>query len=681
MRLSLLLLVSVLVSVLVSAQAPDPAYGPLSKAYEALKGKNYDEAIAGFLKAIELSPKRPDIRKDLAYVYLKVGESELARDQFGEAMQVDPADTHVALEYAFLCFEAKDQAVTYKARARQIFDRIRKTGDAASKATAEQAFQNIDQPLKSGIERWKQALVLAPENFSAHQELASLAEQRDELELAAENYLQAWRLLPDRKSVLLDLGRVWKTLGKTAESHSALLAASRGGEPRSAEAAREMLPARYPFVYEFRRALELDPNNAELRRELAYLLLKMGNQTEAEQEFKLITELAPGDMLSAAQLGFLYLARKDLLQATPLLERVIKSDEDELANRVRAALQLPQVLRKRPETPPTAVSAEAKLLADRSIKAGYLKDALKYLQVAHESDPVDFSVMLRLGWVYNILHNDERAIQWFALARKSPDPKIAAEAARAYKNLRPGLARFRTTLWLFPFYSSRWKDVFSYGQAKVEIKLGDLPFRPYLSTRFVGDTRQTTGGALPQYLSESAVIVGLGLASRYWHGAMVWGEAGSAISYLGRRQGAGHMVPDYRGGVSYSRGFGHGIHSETPGAFFEANADGVFVSRFDDDFLMYAQTRVGYTPPAVELLGHLQTQLYWNTNITTDVKRQYWANFAEAGPGFRFRWAAMPKSLLFSVNLLRGSYTYNVGNPRRPNFFDLRAGFWYAFTH
>ena len=32
------------------------------------------------------------------------------------------------------------------------------------------------------------------------------------------------------------------------------------------------------------------------------------------------------------------------------------------------------------------------------MKAGYLKDALKYLTIAHENDPVDFSVMLKLGW-------------------------------------------------------------------------------------------------------------------------------------------------------------------------------------------------------------------------------------------------------------------------------------------
>jgi hypothetical protein len=36
--------------------------------------------------------------------------------------------------------------------------------------------------------------------------------------------------------------------------------------------------------------------------------------------------------------------------------------------------------------------------------------------------------MLKLGWTYNLLHNDRQAIRWFDLARKSSDPKIAREA-------------------------------------------------------------------------------------------------------------------------------------------------------------------------------------------------------------------------------------------------------------
>src|SRR5438270_2031776 len=279
MRLSLFLLVSTVAY----GQPRDPAYQPLSKAYQYLQDKQYDAAIDSFLKGIEAAPGRPAIRKDLAYAYLKVGEPEAAREQFAAAMRLDPADFHVALEYAFLCNDTKMQA-----EARRVFDRIRTSGDAASRATAESAFQNIDQPLAAGIERWKKALELAPENFNAHFELAGLAEQRDELALAAEHYARAWQLLPSRKQTLLDLGQVWKAMNKQEDANAALLAASRGGEPRAREAALELLPDRYPYVNEFRQALELDSRNVELRRELAFLLMTMEKQPDAEREFRVI---------------------------------------------------------------------------------------------------------------------------------------------------------------------------------------------------------------------------------------------------------------------------------------------------------------------------------------------------------------------------------------------------------
>ena len=105
--------------------------------------------------------------------------------------------------------------------------------------------------------RWQKALEMSPDNFSAHQELATLAEQRDELGLAAEHYEKAWRLRPEEKSLMLDLGRVWKQLNRAQEANAMLLAASRGAQPRVAEKARELLPVRYPYVYEFDRHLTI----------------------------------------------------------------------------------------------------------------------------------------------------------------------------------------------------------------------------------------------------------------------------------------------------------------------------------------------------------------------------------------------------------------------------------------
>ena len=93
--------------------------------------------------------------------------------------------------------------------------------------------------------------------------------------------------------------------------------------------------------------------------------------------------------------------------------------------------------------------------------------------------------------------------------------------------------------------------------------------------------------------------------------------------------------------------------------------------------LLNLQTRAGWTPPPAP--GSFETQFFWNNNLIRDAKALEWANFVETGPGVRFRWSWMPRSLLFSASALHGSYTVKQ-HYRPPTFFDLRAGFWYAIT-
>ena len=654
-----------------AAQTADPDYAILEHAYDALRVKDYDRAIAGFEQAIRLAPDRASVRKDLAYTLLKVGETEEARDQFAEAMRLDPGDDHVAMEYAFLCYETRQTAI-----ARRLFDGIRKKGNA----TAAQAFENIDRELRDGIARWSKAVELSPENFSAHEELARLAEQRDELDLAAANYERAWRLRPDRRDLLLDLGRVWKAQGRAEDARSALLAASRAPHPRVAEEARELLPSRYPYVYEFQKALELDPANTNLRRELAFLELQMNNRDAAEQEFSHVLRESPDDLLAAAQLGFLLVERGDSAGAMPLFERVLKGDNPELAARVREALHLPAELKKRAEEPaPSAVPARQ--MAEKSLELGYLKDAIKYLQIAHENDPLDFNVMLQLGQTYNNLKDDRDAILWFDLARRSPDPSTAAQATRAYKNLAPALRKIHTTFWIYPMFSTRWHDVFAYSQVKTELRLPHWFLRPYVSARFIGDTRGAVNVADlgPQYLSERSVILALGLSTATWHGATGWFEAGESLRYAPTPTDPGRVVPDHRGGVSYAKGFGNLLSPGRRGWFAESNDDGLYVSRFAHDTMLYSQNRTGYTLRSTEKFG-FHAQLFWNWNATVDALGQYWANYVETGPGLKFRFEELHAPLDFSLSALRGSYLINQGNPRGPNYNDLRVGIWYAFT-
>ncbi len=666
-----------LIATVALAQEPkDPAYEPLTRAFDSLRARDYDTAISFFAKAAAVSPDRADIHKNLAYALLKTGDSEAARAQFGEALKLEPADLHLALEYAFLCYEARDDAPARKAEARRIFARVRESGDPASRATAAEAFDNIDAPLASGIERWKQALATSPPTFSAHFELAQLAEQRDELDLAAANYRAAFQLQPERKSVLLDLARVEKARGDSEGSEgmmAALLAASRGEETRAAELAREQLPDRYPYVYEFRKALALDAKNGALHRELAYLLLSMSEKdpslsTDAIGEFKIIVDSTPGDYVAEAQLGLLYLAAEQTALAMPLLRDVLDHAPPVVANRARMALKMPLVLEDREAG---ASPIDPRVLGERSYDAGFMKDAKRYFLIAREQNPFDPYVALKLGWTTNMLHDDVDALRWFDIARTSADPAIAGEAANAWRNLRPDNKLLRTTLWAYPLFSTRWHDVFGYGQLKTEIRVKKLPFHPYVSLRFVGDERRSTGGVSPQNLSESAFVVGAGVATRSWHGAMGWFEAGSSIGYL-----TGFASRDFRGGVSYGKTIGASLTAERSGWFVETLADSVFVSRFDNDLINYSQTRIGYSSS----LSTFRVQPYWSVNATVDVKRQYWANYAETGPGFRFHPPATPASMWISVGVVRGVYLVNEGNPRRPNYNDFRAGVWYAFT-
>src|SRR5580704_6359546 len=276
----------------------------LDKAYRSLLAKDYDRAIAQFRTGLVQQPSNAMAHKDLAYTLLKTGDAVEARDQFEAAMKLDAHDDHAALEYAFLCYETKKPI-----EARRTFNRLREHGATeAAKKTAEDAFRNIDQPLADGIERWREALAKSPNpsdvsTFSAHWELAQLAEQRDELDLAAEQYEVCRQLKPKLASLWLDLARVWQQLNRTEDARSALIAAMWSSDSRTAERAHEALGSRYPYVYEFQKALALDPQNTLLRRELAYLLLQLHRDAEAIQEFERVVALDPSDRVAAEQLA------------------------------------------------------------------------------------------------------------------------------------------------------------------------------------------------------------------------------------------------------------------------------------------------------------------------------------------------------------------------------------------
>ena len=109
------------------------------------------------------------------------------------------------------------------------------------------------------------------------------------------------------------------------------------------------------------------------------------------------------------------------------------------------------------------------------------------------------------------------------------------------------------------------------------------------------------------------------MASKTWKHLTAWSEAGEAVKYLPGRHDVGAAIPDYRGGVSFSKGFGQLLGSGRSGAFYETTGDAIYISRFDKDWLFYSQHKLGRTFAGGRIPS---AQLLLNVNYTRDVKSQ-----------------------------------------------------------
>lgn len=568
----------------------NPAEEAADRGYAALRARQYDEAVAAFDRALQADPGLRHVRKDLAYTLLRRGDREAARDHFDRLRREDPGDEQSALEYAFLCYETRRVQ-----EARRTFHMLRLAAkQEAVRQTAGDAFDNVDRPLREGIERWSEAVRRAPQQWSAHEELAQLAEMRDELALAAEHYELAWKLRPQKHELLLSLARVWGELGQQGKARAALAAAWRHGSPRVSEQAREMM---------------------------------QGEPAGAEAAVLAVPAAAPQEAaLSAAPL--------------PALE-----------------------------------------MGERSLAGSYLSDAYRYFRTAVEEEPDNARAQYLLGVTANLLQRDEEALRWFAIARRSRDAAIAERARESYLALKPKYSRFRAETWAIPFFSSRWRGAFAFGQIRGQWRLPWLPVDPYVSLRFVGDSagaRQASKALLPLYLSEKSVIAAAG-ASRVLHRTtFAWLEAGRSWAYGEQRFYEPRWRWDARGGVSLLKGWGTLLGGREAGLFHEVNLDGVFASRFRNNVLAYAQNRTGYT--FAPLHCGMQWQVYGVWNVTGDRRGEYWGNFAEAGLGVRLLSPALPQGMSWRAEFVRGAHLKNDSNPWGPNYWDFRTGIWYART-
>jgi tetratricopeptide (TPR) repeat protein len=326
--------------------------------------------------------------------------------------------------------------------------------------------------LQEAVDLLQAAVKAQPDLTDAFIVLAQVQFEMNDLGAAEMNYRSALALAPDSPMALLGLGILLNKTRRPADAESLLHVAARNtARPPSWQAkiararalALDLQNKREEAVAAWRRAVALDPADAEAHRELNALLYRMGRvgeflssydeaaQTlppsraergalllqkagllieaerfaEARDCFARLAKMAPGSAGPQNGLGAAYAGLRQLDQAIGAYENSLSLRPDDTATKVRLACVLLQagearralslteeaVLRVPLDQAALAVH-ELALRANSDPRAGCLADYERHIQIFDLEPPPGFSSMaefnLRLNAHLDTMHTDRR---------------------------------------------------------------------------------------------------------------------------------------------------------------------------------------------------------------------------------------------------------------------------------
>ena len=208
----------------------------------------------------------------------------------------------------------------------------------------------------------------------------------------------------------------------------------------------------------FQSAIECDPKLVTAHLALAEAYGVRGNEAHALAALERLLAMDPNHPVALRHVTNVYLRNESNDKAVPLLERLLKADENDLevridlaaayaatGNRSGAEREYREALRRKPDSASALTG-----LANLSLKSGADEEAISYLMKAVSIAPNAFEPRFLLGSVYNRLgqfQEAESALQ-AALRLGGEGPEVYYHLARTYAGLdrqedrRKALARF-----------------------------------------------------------------------------------------------------------------------------------------------------------------------------------------------------------------------------------------------
>jgi tetratricopeptide (TPR) repeat protein len=406
--------VALVVSAFAACHRADPN-AHFQKGNDYASRSQFQEAILEYRAALQIDPKRGDIRRKLAEAYLSVRDGGNALKELLRAADLMPNDASLQIETGSVLLAAGQ------------FE------DAKTRAN--------------------KALVLDPKNTDAQILLGNALVGLKDMEGAMSEYQEALALNPTEDTAYLNIATIQMVRGNQPEAEAsfrkAVEVAPKSITARMALANYLWWANRAPEAEQtLKDALALDPNNLEANQALGIFYLASKRANEAEPYFKKIVDTAK---TTAARIGLAdyYVAAqryddakqvlKDLSQQAnayaSAMTRLAAIDVAQ-GDRAQGMAKLRDVLNKYPKDTSARLLMTRLLLVD-----GKRDEALANATTITKDEPMSANAAeayLLIGRIEASLDRNEAAIKAFEEVLKRQPRPLAADLALAGIYLQSG---------------------------------------------------------------------------------------------------------------------------------------------------------------------------------------------------------------------------------------------------
>ena len=364
-------------------------YEELAGAYNG-RSEYLDRAIENYKLALKADPQSGFLANELADLYLQSGQIRTAVNEFEEAAKKNPDDVN----------NHRILGRLYMARIRE-GQQARLNNDVVRKAIEQYAL--VAQKDPKDVENW---VLLG--------RLYKLTQNSPDAEKA---YKKALELDPGNEDAMAGLAMVYSDLGDTKNATDMLRkVAEKDPSPRTlmALAATYEQSKDYKLAAEtYRRAMEMNPGNADLKRAYAQALFNADDLNAAKTVFEELAAEDPNDLLAALRLSQIYRQKRDFVKAREYSKKALAIDPKNVE------IQYNEV---------SLLEAEGKLPEAIAAMNAILDASSKHPESLSEKSN-RIILLERLGYLYRQAEQPEKAAATFReIAELDPEVGGRAEA-------------------------------------------------------------------------------------------------------------------------------------------------------------------------------------------------------------------------------------------------------------